>query len=217
VTDKTAAVDPRLYEFLAEVYQGELNRDAVARLSQILASIPPVADANQAQPLRLLEQTLEQIAAEPEKQLLLLGIEYTNLFRGTGPRPVYLYEAVQRSEEGLMYEGPYFEVRACYETTGFAAAAGTAPEDHLAVELRYVSFLDGQIEQARAQQDFDQETWIKAQRESFLREHLLQWVPPCSAALMANAELAFYRQAGELTQAVCAQLYTQINAPAENG
>ena len=210
-------VDSKLYMFLAEAYKSELNEKSAVELLHILGQIR--IDAGETQSITdQLQESLQQITADPGKNLLPLGIEYMNIFRGTGPNPVFLYEAVHRSEEGLIFEAPYFEVKSCYEKSGFAAEPDwTDPEDHISVECYFLDFLSEGIEQAHTNDDLKQETFLQSQRDAFLQEHFLQWVPQFSEQVIQNTSQDFYRQVGLLTRAICKQVALNVDSPALNG
>lgn len=210
-------VDPTLYNLLAEVYKSELKKESVVKLLQFLEHTQPDAYEIQSM-LDQLQESLENISQDPDNKLLPLGIEYMNIFRGAGPNPVYLYEAVQRSLEGLIFEEPYFEVKACYKKSGFACDPDwTDPEDHISIECNFLTFLSDRITQAQTNGDFDQATILLEQRNAFLREHFLQWVPRFSEQVIQNTSHDFYRQVGILTQAVCRRISSNVDSPALAG
>jgi anaerobic dimethyl sulfoxide reductase subunit A len=199
-------VDPTLYNFLAEAYKSELKKESVVKLLQISDQIQ--TDAYEIQSMvNQLQELLVDVLKDPNNKLLPLGIEYMNIFRGAGPNPVYLYEAVQRSVEGLIFEEPYFEVKACYEKSGFASDLDwTDPEDHISIECSFLAFLSDRITQAQINCEFDQAAILQKQRNDFLRQHFLQWVPRFSEQVIHNTSHDFYRHIGLLTQTVCNQI-----------
>jgi putative dimethyl sulfoxide reductase chaperone len=209
-------VNSKLYMFLAEAYKSELNEKSAVKLLHIIRQIP--IDAGETQSiLDQLQESLLQITADPCKNLLALGIEYMNTFRGTGPNPVFLYEAVHRSADGLIFEEPYFEVKSRYEKSGFTVEPDWMdPEDHISVECQFLIFLGERIEQAYANGDFKQETLWQKQRDAFLQEHFIHWVPQFSEQVIHNTSHEFYRQVGLLTQNICKQI-SNVDSPALAG
>lgn len=210
-------IGPNLYNFLAEAYKSELNEKGAVKLLHILEQIRLDADEIQSV-LKQLQESLVQISADPGNKLLPLGIEYMNIFRGAGPNPVYLYEAVQRSVEGLIFEEPYFQVKACYEKSGFASDPDWIdPEDHISMECNFLAFLSDRIANANTNGDFDIATLLQVQRDAFLRDHFLNWVPQLSVKVIQYTSHDFYKQVGHLTQAVCRQISSNIDSPALTG
>ncbi|HEX3011250.1 MAG TPA: molecular chaperone TorD family protein [Syntrophomonadaceae bacterium] len=196
-------IPPELYAFLAEAYKSELNEERSIKLlnllEQIQTDVPQIQTA-----LNELEGYLAQIALNTVNNLLPLGIEYMNLFRGAGHTPVFLYEAVHLSGEGLMYEAPYFEVKEFYENCGFEIEPGwIEPEDHISVECQFMNFMCKRILKQHDIGDTELETILQKQRDDFLREHFLKWVPQFSVQVICNTSNEFYKQLGILTESIC--------------
>lgn len=204
-------INTKIFIFLAEAYESELNKKRTLKLLHLLEQIG--TDVQEIQfVLNQLKESLVQISANMEKSLLPLGIEYTNIFRGTGQKSVFLYEAVHRSQEGLMYEAPFFEVKSCYEKFGFETEPDwVEPEDHISVECQYLAFLSEKMAQGHDDGDLKKETFWQEQKNHFAREHFLQWVPQVSMQVIQNTSSDFYKELGILTEAVCKQLSSDIN------
>jgi TorA maturation chaperone TorD len=196
-------IKPILYTVLAEAYKYELNEQRLGGLLELLEQIQ--ADEPELQAIvNNLKESLQVVTIDRENGLLSLGIEYMNIFRGAGSNPVFLYEAVHRSEDGLMYEEPYFEVKAAYEKLGFEIEADwIEPDDHLAVECQFLAYLGEQVEQERTFGDGEKLTFLCQQREGFLRDHFLTWVPEFSEQLLQNTSHNFYEQVARLTKYIC--------------
>lgn len=136
-------------------------------MSRFTNDVPQIQTA-----LNELEGYLAQITSNTENNLLPLGIEYMNLFRGAGHTPVFLYEAVYLSGEGLMYEVPYFEVKELYENCGFEIEPGwIEPEDNNSIKCQFMNFMYKRILKEHDIGDAEQETILQKQRDDFLREH----------------------------------------------
>lgn len=201
-----------LYSFLAEAYKSELNEKKADNLLNILNKVensePLIQDI-----INSLKESLENIKANPQYCLLPLGIEYMNIFRGAGPKSVFLYEAVNRSEEGLLFESPYFEVKAFYDQFGFTMEPDwVEPEDHLSIECGFLAFISRKILESHARGDFEQEDYLKQKRQMFLEEHLLKWVPELSGKIIENTSPGFYNQLGNLTESFCQQISSTMNS-----
>lgn len=204
-------ITPELYTFLAEAYKSELNEKRLNKLLHLLEQIWADVPENQAM-LNQLKDSLAKIAADKQNCLLPLGIEYMNIFRGAGPNPVFLYEAVHRTKEGLMYEGPYFEVKSCYEESDFETEPDwVEPEDHLSIECQFLAFLSEKIAQEHDKGDWTKETVWQKRKNDFIQQHFLQWVPELSRQLIQNTSQDFYKQLGILTNTVCQQLSSDMS------
>lgn|GEM_PF-2601818 len=200
-----------LFTFLAESYKSELNEGRLIKLLHILEPIqtdePEIQNI-----LAEMKGSLVRITADTNKSLLQLGIEYMSLFRGTGPNPVFLYEAVNLGGEGLMYDEPYFEVKNFYADCGFEPEPDwIEPEDHISVECKYLAFLSEKMVQEHDDGDLEQAAFWQEQKNDFVREHFLQWVPQLSEQVIHNTSQVFYKQLGILTEAVCRRLSSDIN------
>lgn len=201
--ENNETINPKLYTFLAEAYKSELTEERIVKLIEILeqiqTNVPEFIYV-----LNELKEYLELIKVDSKNALLPLGIEYMQIFRGAGEKSVFLYEAVHRSEEGLMYEAPYFEVKAIYNQLGFEVEPGwIEPEDHISVQCNFLAFLSDSIARRRAEGDIEMQTFLEEQRDAFLREHFLKWVPQFSTQVVQNTSQAFYKELGILTAAIC--------------
>jgi TorA maturation chaperone TorD len=139
------------------------------------------------------------LAAPMPEQTQELGVEYTRLcaglMEGSGPPPPY--ESVWR-EDRLMGEATVAVIEQ-YAQAGFADICPEAgPQDHLAVELRFIALLA--LREAEAWQAGDAAEAARRQghQHAFLRDHLLVWTPRWAAALAAQARLPMYRALAEL-------------------
>ncbi len=113
-----------------------------------------------------------------------LAVEYTRLFINGMPRATCLpYESVYR--EGTVMGASTLAVKARYSQAGLQVLDGFGDlPDHVAVELEFLYYLldkgDGEA------------------HDSFLRDHLSQWVPAFSEAIDQNGQLFFYRHAARV-------------------
>jgi TorA maturation chaperone TorD len=203
--DSDEMISAELYAVLAEAYKQEMNEQALARFMQLVEQIQTSEPELQAI-INNLKESLSAITVDREKGLLSMGIEYMNIFRGAGSNPVFLYEAVHRSEGGLLYEEPYFEVKAAYKKLGFKMETGwIEPDDHLAAECLFLAYLGMQIEREQMSGDENTLAFLRQQREAFLRQHFLVWVPKFSEQLLQHTLHNFYKQIAILTRYVCEQ------------
>ena len=93
------------------------------------------------------------------------------------------YESVWLTEDGLTRQAPMFQTRAWYEKYGLMAADWkTRPDDHLVLQLHFVSHL--------FKLDDKKETLQEASR--FLDEHLLRWITDFAGRVANRCETTFY-------------------------
>ena len=120
--------------------------------------------------------------------------EYTRLFLGPHAPEVHPYESYYLT--GRLLDRPLATVRSFLQEVGIEKEAGYAePEDSLAFELEIMRRLIGRQGAAR---DPDEEArWITTQT-TFLKEHLLIWVPAAAKDLTAAKTAKFYVGVGKL-------------------
>lgn len=199
-------IDPALFQLLSEALIEEINMERLKSLYRLALHIE-TDDSEMAAIISEVTKIVDDIGEQGEAALLPLGIEYSNLFRGTGSETNYLYESVHRSENGLMYEGPYFSVKAMYKKSGFQEDNVTRePADHLAVECAYLAWLNKELAKADQRADLKRVELLKQQQQVFLTEHFLCWVPAFSATLLHLSQTAFYAQLASLLLRLCRSL-----------
>lgn len=190
----------RVYALLSRCYEAEVD----AAFAEELAGEASLASDDEA-----LAEGFARLQADladcDEAELEQLAVVFDRAFFGMGPRTAqkaFPYESVYTSEGGLMMQDAYAEVLHVYRGAGFAKDPGfREPEDHLALELAFVSLLCGRaVEDLRAGDAAGTERQLGAQL-SFVREHLLNWVPSFLGDLKAAAEGGFYEHLATFTEA----------------
>lgn len=186
----------RFYWWLAEWFLGPPDAERLASL--------PEADALEAADGPHWHALAQARPAADPASLERLGVEYTRLFsgmgEGLGPPPPF--EAVWR-EDRLMGEATV-RVNEAYAAAGFAdidPAAG--PQDHLAVELKFIALLALREAEAWRAGDADAARRRVAQQRDFLQGHLAAWAPRWAEAVAGQArEPLFAALAGLLSPAL---------------
>ena len=190
----------RVYALLSRCYETEVDAafaEALAGEASLDSDDPALAEgfaALQADLAGCDEDALEQLA-----------VVFDRAFFGMGPRTAqkaFPYESVYTSEGGLMMQDAYAEVLHVYRDAGFAKDPGfKEPEDHLAVELAFVSLLCGRaVEALRAGDAAGAERHLGAQL-AFVREHLLNWIDRFCSDVRKAAEGGFYFDLATFTEA----------------
>ena len=135
-----------------------------------------------------------------------LELDYQWLFVGPGMPRAVAYESVYRSTEQLHFEPATFEVRASYSQFGLEAPRlNQEPDDHVALEFSFLARLCHRGLQAIDAGDVFTADRFLAAEQSFLQEHVLQWVPTMLDRMASGAETDFYRGVAALTAGVLAQ------------
>lgn len=204
-SDLTALAEDRSHFFwwLAEWFLSPPNQNALEGLSTTAEVEPPTVAMDHAWlALANAAPDLEHISLDE------IGSEFTRLIsgiqEGMGPPPPF--ESVWR-EDRLIGESTVAVIES-YAQAGFADIDPEAgPQDHLAVELKFISLLA--LREAEARQAGDEAAAHKrlAQQRDFIHRHLAAWAPRWADAIIQQtreplfAALAGLLKAG-LDQAV---------------
>ncbi|MFA6898651.1 MAG: molecular chaperone TorD family protein [Desulfurivibrionaceae bacterium] len=139
-------------------------------------------------------QRMAQCLAENNQEDLL--IEYSGLFLGPFGAPAHPYGSVYLEQERTLMGDSTMEVLKLYAQSG-VKYEGDEPPDHIAIELEFMSFLEGKIAQAISEANQDDLADFFAIRGRFFDRLLASWAPILGNILKEQATLAFYRDLGE--------------------
>jgi TorA maturation chaperone TorD len=184
-----------------------LRGDPVHDVGQVLDDWPLANDEDTA-------RGLQGLRAGRTTPLDVLLVDHRDLFEGPDHVLACPYESVYLSDEHLTFEQQTLNVRAFYNRFGVEApSVGKEPDDHLGLELSFVSHLCVLALDAIEAGDDDAETAIIASIGDFLEQHLLRWVDGCLDRVIQNATTDFYRGLGHLTRGTVRQLQATFQAP----
>ncbi|HSH34977.1 molecular chaperone TorD family protein [Schnuerera sp.] len=125
-----------------------------------------------------LVEKIEKVLQDKEEQNKL-HIEYAHLF--LLPEGVKPYESVYLGQKSMIYQEPWESVKAFYQDNNMKLDENQLyPEDHISVELAFMSYLIDQNIDEKIQQDF-------------LQQHILRWVPKFLNDLYENSFAKFYK------------------------
>lgn len=189
----------KLYWFLGEFYLEPPTRQNLQELHSQLNTRPHARpDATES----LLDELQAIFASAPdlERYAHELDIEYTRIFHGIKDGSILAppYESVHR-ESRLIGETTKGVVEA-YAAAGYEniyAAAG--PQDHLGVELRFLSLLCFDELQSWTARDIPAVQKIWTRQSDFLDRHVLAWVPKYCDALERESNTRYYQIIAQLT------------------
>lgn len=141
-----------------------------------------------------------------------LGIEFTRLFSGIqeGSAPPPPFESVWR-EDRLIGESTVQVIEA-YAKAGFADIDLEAgPQDHVAVELKFIALLA--LREAEAWQADDKAGAHQrlVQQRDFLNQHLAAWAPRWADAIIEQARAPLFAALAELLKAGIEQAALELN------
>jgi len=125
-----------------------------------------------------------------------LLIEYSGLFLGPFGAPAHPYGSVYLEQERTLMGDSTMEVLKLYAQSG-VKYEGDEPPDHIAIELEFMSFLEGKIAQAISETSQADLADFSAIRGRFFNRLLASWALILGNILKEQATLAFYRDLGE--------------------
>lgn len=133
--------------------------------------------------------------------------DYTRLFIGPGKVIAAPWESVYFGEDRLVFQKQTLDVRAWYKRFGLEAEKlHQEPDDHVGLELLFLSHLATLGIQALNEQDNPHfEEILNAQRE-FLTKHLGAWVQTWCGLIEKNARTDFYKGLALLTRGALSEL-----------
>jgi putative dimethyl sulfoxide reductase chaperone len=187
------------YGLLSRLYEREVDEDL---LDELCSMRFPVRTGNETvdSAYRLLHSYL---CTRWERTLEDLRIDYARIFFGNGSDSfdaAYPFESVHTSGERLMMQDARDEVCALYRAEGLGKSElWKDNEDHIALELAFEMMLCNQYLEARANEDVDGAKASLVKQQSFLNDHLLNWIPLMVASMDRFAKTDFYRAVGMLT------------------
>lgn len=119
--------------------------------------------------------------------------EYTHLLIGPHKLLAPPWESVYTSKERLLFQESTLEIRRRYVNHGFIPAEYPhVADDHLALELDFMASLSGMTEKAYQEQDMERMLQLLDEQKSFLKEHLLGWVPEFAEKIQESPTLYLY-------------------------
>jgi len=187
----------RTYWTLSEIYLQTLSESFLERLRENLGSVIRHAGDELPRVWLNLHSGLEADGAEG------LAVEHTRLLGGLQPDepPGPPYETVHR---GSRIDGEVtLAVSRAYSDAGFGTIhADAGPQDHLGVELRFMSLAAHQELEAWSCGNGEVAMRAVERQREFLEQHLLAWAPAYCRTLSAQSRTAFHRALGELTERV---------------
>lgn len=189
----------KLYWFLSSLF---LERPSADSLEQLYSQLCARSNAPSDDGDPLLDELSAMLASETDLARFAreLGIEHTRLFHGIkgGAALAPPYESVHR-ESRLIGETTKAVVDA-YATAGYQNIHEPAgPQDHLGVELRFVSLLCFDESQYWKACDTAAVAENRSQQSDFLDKHILAWVPAYCNALERESNVRYYQIVAKLT------------------
>lgn len=135
--------------------------------------------------------------------LSALASQYTRLFIGPITPAATPWESTYRSKSKALFRQETLEVRNAYRAQGFLPGAyPRVPDDHIALELAFLSLLARWAVDALEAGDSQDAARFSQVSRAFLDEHLLLWIDDYASDLEAAAPGSLYGALARLTTAL---------------
>lgn len=142
-----------------------------------------------------------------------IRVDYTRLFLGPGKVIAAPWESVYFNEERLTFQEQTLDVRGWYRRFGLEAEnLHHEPDDHIGLELLFLSHLaELGIRALNEQDEMRFEETLEAQR-GFFNNHLGTWALKWCALVIENARTDFYKGIAHLTHGALSSLSEILDA-----
>ena len=193
VTDRRSS-----YAFLSRVFQEEVSSKLLSELVESNAFNRSASRTG----LEVFGEFISKLkGSDLEKAAADLAAEYADLFLNAGDHSVFPYESAYTSPERLLMQKARDDVLRGYTQQGLGRSVNhNEPEDHLATELEFMSFLCEKTVKALQADDVEQGIACLQKQMEFLEQHLLAWCPGFCSDMMAASTSDFYRGIALLTR-----------------
>ncbi|MDR0501485.1 MAG: molecular chaperone TorD family protein [Coriobacteriales bacterium] len=187
------------YRFLSRLYRKEVDQEL---LDQLIAMRYPVKSGN-AEMDAGYRMMHGYICSTWERTLTDLAIDFARVFLGHGINAhsaAYPFESVHTSAKRLLMNDARDEVLAIYRANGIEKTnAWREGEDHIALELEFISLLIERTLELLQVKDEEQVFSLLRTQLNFLDNHLLNWVPMLVIEMQKFAKTDFYRALALIT------------------
>lgn len=103
------------------------------------------------------------------------------------------WESVYVQKEAMLFQKCTMDVRKTYEHFGFQKeASNIEADDHIGLELDFLYHLNHLSLQSAKEENIQEVSYLIAQQEKFINEHLLAFVPELSKRIIINSDTTFY-------------------------
>lgn len=186
-----------LYKFQARVYRREVDQTLLDTIKNLEVQSD---SSDMPEALRVIQAS----AANTDDPLIDFAVDYASIFLGAGIAKgvaAYPYESVYTSRDRLVMQDAYEAVMKIYRANGIGKLDADLYEDHIALELEFMSILCRRaIELAESEDTQALEENLDLQK-SFLRDHLLNWAGEFFDSIRSCPGSNFYKGFASFTEA----------------
>lgn len=141
---------------------------------------------------------------ESSDPLTDFAVDYARIFLGAGVVKgvsAYPYESVYTSSDHLVMQDAYEQVLKIYRAHGITKAYKDLYEDHIGLELEFMSILclrASVLLEQNKNEDFEENL---QEQKNFLRDHLLNWTGDFFSSVQNCPGSGFYKGISEMAEA----------------
>jgi TorA maturation chaperone TorD len=195
-----------VYRILQNLLGNEPNEETLQQLgSAAVHDVFFLFATEEGEYRRALDALLAEAAAccqDGSEAIEQLHNGFTALFVGPGKVEADPWESFYLSRDNTLFQSITLEVRKEYVAQGLLPQAyPNVADDHVALELDFMARLAQRLEDAFEAKDFYAVTAYLSASESFVRKHLINWIPAFVEVLGKARHSYFYREAGNVLAA----------------
>lgn len=190
-----------LYELFHVVFGSEPSEQLMEVLStpatmQAFALLSQEEDDLMAKMSAFVGRRKEKAASDPE-YLPHVQSEYTKLMIGPGKLIAYPWESMYNRKGKLLFQESTLLVREAYRQYGYLPEGYPhVADDHIALELHFMAKLSGEALHAFQNGDVKLTVQILKDQISFLKQHMLSWLPKYAEDIRHSDTMYMYPQFG---------------------
>jgi putative dimethyl sulfoxide reductase chaperone len=193
------------YQFLSRIFEKEVDSEflvAIRDKKNFFARPIEGLDKNMTRGLQLVNSYLDTSSNKSSDEICLeLAVEYAGLFLGVWGKPPHPSESIYGSVGGLVMQKERDEVLILYNSAGLVLSKNfREPEDHVAIELQFMSYLAGETAVAANAHDSKKVKDLIEMQELFLKKHLGRWLGFMTHDVLEAGHVDFYKGICLLTQ-----------------
>lgn len=191
ITEITEITEARMhvYNLLRRIYAAGPTMEFINNLANgMLEYLSDVENIREG--LRMLSMACREV--QNEKDLDGLHVEFASLFL-FGKMPAPPYESVYLGEGGCLMGEPAIAVRGEYQKEGLQVERlYSVPDDHIAIEFEFMSFLCNKALSALENQDNNEADKLMKKQKDFMDMHIAKWVPSFCDSVLNATKNGFY-------------------------
>ena len=195
-----------IYQLLKGVFGQEPNLQLLQTITDefTLEVLDLFLDEEQLAPFReQFSQLSKALSSDGEAVIDKIKSEYVYLMLGPGKLPAPPWESVYVNKARVIFQESTLKVREAYlEYDLLPAEYPHVADDHLAIELDFMSRLGEMGQESFDKGDMQQLRKILSSQKAFLDNHLLVWIGDFAELIQSSKTNHFYPQMALLTKAL---------------